>query len=326
MRPLKAKITPLLQIYCDLFTEKRVKVFVKPEYLNHSEIQGNKYYKLKNNFDYLANHHYNSILTFGGAYSNHIASTAAAAQSANIPSIGIIRGSELRESPESWSHTLKQAQKNGMQLEFVDRQTYKLRNNPSYLSGLQKCYPDSYIIPEGGSNHLGLIGFEELMQQINQESLDWTHLYTAVGTGATLAGLIGFAHSGQSAKTTKPVSPKQIIGIPALKQGEYLTPQIEEWIDYIEDYKSQDLTHHNPAKKTPPKWRLLTQYHHGGYGKQSKELLDFKVYFETHFDIPLDPVYTSKAFYGFFDQLKQDQIKPESTIILLHTGGLQGNT
>lgn len=291
------KTTPLTQLICPLFESHQVTVYIKRDELNHPLIQGNKWHKLRLNVQEALRLHKTTLLTFGGAYSNHIAATAVAAQEAGLNSIGIIRGDELARQPEKWSETLKQATKNGMALQFVTRTEY--RNKSEMITALQIRFPEAYILPEGGSNALAVEGFKPLMEQIERQCPDWTHLFSAVGTGATLAGLIKYA----------PLKNRTIFGVPVLKQGDYLQPQIHEWI----------------KEKNTNDWQLLTEYHCGGYGKTPAYLLDQKLQFEDEFGIQLDPVYTAKMVYAFYQQLKHHKISAGSTIVLLHTGGLQGN-
>lgn len=292
--------TPLMAISDPLFDRYRVKVWVKRDDLNHPHIQGNKWHKLKFNLDAAKLQRKTTLLTFGGAYSNHIAATAYAAKEAGLKSIGLIRGEELAASPHTWSHTLKQAVDNGMALEFLTRQVYRLRDDPDFLLDLQQRYPDAYLLPEGGSNELAIQGFESLMTEIEQQCPQWDTLFTPVGTGATFAGLVRYALARANRK---------INGVAVLKQADYLLPSIRKWIGI------------------PPAvaWQMLTDYHAGGYGKITPELQQLKQRFEAQFSIPLDPVYSIKMVAAFYDQLQRGEIPPHSKVILLHTGGLQGN-
>ncbi len=294
-------ITPLTKLKNPLFETHNICVYMKREELNHPQIQGNKWHKLKLNLVAAQAQQKTTLLTFGGAYSNHIAATAVAAQESGFKSIGIIRGEELAKHPETWSHTLKQAAQHGMQLQFITRTAYRQKSTPNTLKTLQSTYPNTYILPEGGSNSLAVQGFEPLMQQLEIQCPNWTHLLSAVGTGATLAGLIKYAPFHDD-------NPRTILGFPALKQGEYLKPHIQKWI----------------GETSAHSWQLLTEYHCGGYAKTSEPLLQQMQVFEQTFNIALDPIYTAKMVYGFYDQLKQGRFKPGSKVILLHTGGLQG--
>ena len=302
------KKTPLIKLTDPLFEAHKITVYMKREELNHPHIQGNKWHKLTFNLQAATEQHKTTLLTFGGAYSNHIAATAVAAQELGFKSIGIIRGEELARYPEKWSHTLQQAAQHGMTFQFITRTAYRQKSTPSVLKQLQSDYPEAYIIPEGGSNALAVKGFEPLMQHIETQCPNWTHLLSAVGTGSTLAGLIKYAPFKDYNSKETHSNLRTILGIPVLKQGDYLKPQIQTWLG------------ETPAHP----WKLLTDYHCGGYAKTSEPLLRRMQAFEQTFDIPLDPVYTAKMVYAFYDQLKQGTFKPGSKVILLHTGGLQG--
>lgn len=293
--------TPLMAISDPLFDDYQVKVWVKRDDLNHPHIQGNKWHKLKFNLEAAKQQDKNCLITFGGAYSNHIAATAYAAKEAGLRSIGLIRGEELATSPHNWSHTLKQAAENGMALEFLSRRSYQLKDDPDFILDLQQRYPDAYILPEGGSNELAVQGFQSVMAEIELQCPHWNTLFTPVGTGGTLAGLVRYA---------TPRANRQINGVAVLKQADYLLPSIRKWI--------------GPDRFVD--WQLLTDYHAGGYGKFPSELQQLKQQFETQFSIPLDPVYSAKMMAAFYDQLQQGKIAPHSKVILLHTGGLQGNS
>lgn len=299
--PKQSTATPLTQLHDPLFDALDIEVWVKRDDLNHPQIQGNKWHKLKYNLHAAQQMHKTGLLTFGGAYSNHLAATAYAAHEAGLCSIGLIRGEELANAPERWSPTLQTAAQNGMQLQFLSRQAYRQRHQADFLTQLQQKHPHYYLLPEGGSNALAVAGFEGLMQELQRQCPQWTHLYTAVGTGATLAGLVKFAN---------PLRGRQIRGVAVLRQAETLLPDIQRWID----------------QSDPVKWTLLTQYHHGGYAKSSPELHAFQTAFETRFGIPLDPVYTLKMVHAFYHQLHTGGIAKGAKVVLLHTGGLQGRT
>ena len=331
LTPMKAHkkhcCSPLTPLYSDLYSKFGVEVWMKRDDLNHPTIQGNKWHKLKYNLEQAQKLGKSTLITFGGAFSNHIAATAAAANSYGLKSIGIIRGQELAQNPQKWSHTLKTAQQNGMQLEFIDRQTYRNKDSQNYLDALQSQYPNSYILPEGGTNGLAILGFDELMQDIQQQCPNWTHLFCPVGTGGTFTGLSYFAN--QMAQTNKT---QKVIGVAVLKQAEYLIPQIENWLANLWlaslDIEKPDFDNNIKPALHPDlnqkNWQLLSQYHDGGYAKKSKTGEKFQQEFEEEFGILLDPVYTSKMLFAFYDQLKKQNIPRGSKVILLHTGGLQG--
>ncbi|WP_234968871.1 1-aminocyclopropane-1-carboxylate deaminase/D-cysteine desulfhydrase [Thiomicrospira sp. ALE5] len=297
----KPPLTPLQPVYwAGLGTYQQA--WIKRDDLNHPVIQGNKWHKLRFNIVAAQQAGCAGLLTFGGAYSNHIAATATAALAFNLKSIGIIRGDELANQQQAWSPTLNQAELQGMALHFVSRQQYRYRHDPEWLAQLHSQYPDYYFIPEGGSNDLAVSAMSDVVQQINQQCPDWTHLVCAVGTGATLAGL------------AKAAPDKQIWGIASLKQAEYLIPQIKAWI-------GQHQTN----------WRLLSQagkvaFHGGGYGKTTLEIMATQQSFEQTHKLQLEPIYTAKLIYAFDTLLQQACFPEQSRIILYHSGGLQGRT
>ena len=264
-------------------------VSLKPDYLIHPTVSGNKYRKLKYNLQKAQSENYKGILTFGGAFSNHIAATAAAGQALNIPTVGIIRGEELASKIELNS-TLNYAQSCGMQLEFVSRSVYKQKTDPAYLKTLLESFEDFYIIPEGGTNALAIKGCEEIL---TEEDHTFDTICCAVGTGGTIGGLIN-----SSLPTQK------IIGFPALKGG-FLNEDICKFA-------------------TQSNWELWEAYHFGGYAKVDSKLITFMNHFKTTFKIPLDPVYTAKMMYGIFDAIHTGEIPKDAKVLAIHTGGLQG--
>ena len=264
-------------------------VSLKPDYLIHSTVSGNKYRKLKYNLQKAQSENYKGILTFGGAFSNHIAATAAAGQALNIPTVGVIRGEELASKIELNS-TLKYAKSCGMHLEYVSRSDYKQKNDAAYLKLLLENFKNFYVIPEGGTNALAIKGCQEIL---SQEDLSFDIICCAVGTGGTIAGLIN-----SSLPTQK------IIGFPALKGG-FLNEDICKFA-------------------TQSNWELWEAYHFGGYAKVDSKLITFMNHFKTTYKIPLDPVYTAKMMYGIFDAIQTGKIPKNAKVLAIHTGGLQG--
>lgn len=264
-------------------------VSLKPDYLIHSTVSGNKYRKLKYNLQKAQSENYKGILTFGGAFSNHIAATAAAGQALNIPTVGVIRGEELASKIELNS-TLKYAKSCGMHLEYVSRSDYKQKNDAAYLKLLLENFKNFYVIPEGGTNALAIKGCQEIL---SQEDLSFDIICCAVGTGGTIAGLIN-----SSLPTQK------IIGFPALKGG-FLNEDICKFA-------------------TQSNWELWEAYHFGGYAKVDSKLITFMNDFKTTYKIPLEPVYTAKMMYGIFDAIQTGKIPKNAKVLAIHTGGLQG--
>jgi len=264
-------------------------VSLKPDYLIHPTVSGNKYRKLKYNLEKVRSEHHKGILTFGGAFSNHIAATAAAGQALNIPTVGIIRGEELASKAEL-NATLSYAKSCGMHLEFVTRSVYKEKTDSEYLNSLLELFKNFYILPEGGSNGLAVKGCEEILTQKDQA---FDIICCAVGTGGTIAGLINASLPSQ-----------KIIGFPVLKGG-FLNEDICKFA-------------------TQSNWELWDTYHFGGYAKLDSKLITFMNHFKATYNIPLDPVYTAKMMYGIFDAIQTGRIPKEAKILAIHTGGLQG--
>lgn len=256
--------------------------------LLHPEVSGNKWFKLRYNLEEALAEGKKRILTFGGAYSNHIAATAAACQLAGIACTGIIRG----EQPTVLSHTLHEASLKGMELHFISREAYRLKDETDWNA----LYPDAYVVPEGGNNILGAKGCEEILSLVTDPS--FTHIACAVGTGTTLAGLINSA-----------ALQREVRGYVVLKGAAYLEQQIQALL----------------APPPLPHWQLVHQHHGGGYAKVTPALTEFirQFYEETH--IPLDIVYTGKLLMGFRQDVLDGMYPEGSHVLLIHTGGLQGN-
>lgn len=264
------------------------RISIKRLDLIHPQISGNKFFKLKYNLLAARQQGFEKVLTFGGAYSNHIAATAFAAHQFGFQSLGMIRGEELAQRP--FNPTLATAQQFGMQLEFISRNAYRQKDQPDFLQRLQQQYPDFYLIPEGGTNALAVQGCREIL---TAEDAQFDLICCAVGTGGTLAGLIEASQQHQ-----------QLLGFSALK-GDFLTHEVAQ------------LT-------TKRNWRILEDYCCGGYAKTTPELIQFIQAFEQRYYIPLEQVYTGKMLRGIFDLIDQDKIGPDQKILLIHTGGLQG--
>lgn len=286
---LKYSETPVFELKTEITERFGVKLLVKREDLNHSEISGNKWWKLKYNLEEALRQGKKTLLTFGGAYSNHIYATAAAASELGMKSIGIIRGEETFPL----NPTLSFAQKKGMQLEYISREDYRNKTNQDFINNLTSRFGDFYLIPEGGTNELAIKGCTEFGKKLANE-IRFDYLCLSVGTGGTIAGLI----EGLNEE-------KKIIGIPVLKGATFLE---EEIIAYT-------------SKKG---WELKYDYHFGGYAKTTNDLLAFKDDFENKYQIPTDRIYTAKLMYAIFDMLNKNFFREGSTIMILHTGGLQG--
>ncbi|MGG5599929.1 1-aminocyclopropane-1-carboxylate deaminase/D-cysteine desulfhydrase [Myroides sp. C8-3] len=266
-----------------------VELFIRREDLLHPEISGNKFRKLKYNIQAALASDCQQLLTFGGAYSNHIAATAAAGRLFGIKTIGVIRGEEI-ERIYLDNPTLKKASADGMRFKFVTRTAYRTKESQSFLADLKREFGDFYLVPEGGTNSEAVRGTQEILQEGDQQ---YTHICCAVGTGGTIAGIINRSWSHQ-----------KVMGFPALK-GDFLTEAIAQ-------YAQQD------------NWSLVSAYHFGGYAKYNADLLHFISEFERNTGILLDPIYTGKLLFGIFDLIERKQFAKNSKILAIHTGGLQG--
>lgn len=292
------------QINSEIAHSAGVELFVLRLDCMHPLVNGNKWFKLKYNLLEAKQHNLTTLLTFGGAYSNHIFATAAAANLLGFRSIGVIRGEERLPLNPTLSFALQQ----GMQLVYLDRQTYRQRHTQELQDELRQRFGDVFIIPEGGSNLNGVRGCMEIVN--HAESLEiFDTICLACGTGTTLAGIALSLNPGQ-----------RVIGFPVLKNGEFLAEEIDS---LITNYLASDLPVLNT---TPASWELMCDYHFGGYAKVNDELLSFRKQFEATHDIPLDYVYTAKMFYGVLDLIQQGFFtQGDNRLLLIHTGGLQGN-
>jgi 1-aminocyclopropane-1-carboxylate deaminase len=291
---MKKIISPIQEIKDEITTRTGVRLFMKREDLNHPTIQGNKYWKLLYNIEEAKRLQKQTLITFGGAFSNHIYATAAAGKASNLHTIGIIRGEHI----EPLNHTLATAEAYGMQLHFISRTDYRKKNEDSFIQDLNIQFPNSYIIPEGGTNSLAIKGCEALAQEIqNQGSFDAICL--SVGTGGTITGLIAGYHTEQ-----------KIIGFSSLK-GDFLKKEVDQ---LLLTYDSNQYTH----------FTINNNYHFGGYAKHKPSLITFINEFNQKHNIPLEPIYTGKMMYGIYDLIQNGAFSTNSRILAIHTGGLQG--
>jgi len=276
-----------------LFEKHQLIVSIKRDDNIHPIISGNKWRKLKFNLHFAKANNYAGIISFGGSFSNHIHALAFACQQQKLKSIGIIRGESAYES----NYTLSMAQQWGMKLSFVDRKTYRLRDDANYLNDLQRKYPDYLIVPEGGSNKLALAGVGEVITELNQQC-EFDTLLTPVGSGGTLAGLI------QADKNQH-----KLLGISVLKEDGYLAEQV---IDLLGNGSHFD------------NWKILSEFHRGGYAKFNKEDEQRITNFNLQTGYVFEPVYSGKMILAFLDLIERNYFSKGERIVLLHTGGLQG--
>jgi len=273
---------------------KNYQLFIKREDQIHPLVSGNKFRKLKYNLKEALDQKKTTLLTFGGAFSNHILATAIAGKSTGFKTIGIIRGDELGvdlEKTFASNSTLRNASKHGMQFDFVSRETYRNKTSIEFTEILQKKYGDFYCIPEGGTNSLAVKGCEEIL---TKEDSQFDYICSCVGTGGTISGIINNAKNHQ-----------KVLGFPVLK-GDFLENEILKY-----------------AKKQE-NWELNNDYHFGGYGKYSDELIHFINRFKSQTDIPLDPIYTGKMMFGVLDMINKKRFPNGSKILIIHSGGIQG--
>nr|WP_315159869.1 pyridoxal-phosphate dependent enzyme [uncultured Flavobacterium sp.] len=268
---------------------KGITLEIKREDLLHPFVSGNKFRKLKYNVLQAKAENQSVLLTFGGAFSNHIAAVAYAGKEQGFKTIGVIRGDELRDKI-SENPTLSFAQECGMRFEFVTREAYRHKTEIAFIEQLQVKFGSFYLVPEGGTNDLAVKGCEEILTELDA---DFDFVCSAVGTGGTISGLINSALPHQ-----------KVLGFPALK-GDFLQDEIRNFVQN-------------------KNWELITDYHFGGYGKVTTEFIEWINWFYAQTGIPLDPIYTGKMVFGVMDLIQRNYFPPNSKILMIHTGGLQG--
>ncbi len=287
--------SPLQKLEDELFHEKGIELYIKRDDLIHPHVQGNKWRKLKYNLQQARNNKQHTLLTFGGAYSNHIYATAAAARQFGFKAIGMIRG----EEPAVKSATLQFAAEQGMELHYMSRETYRQKEDTTIIEILRMQMGEFYYVPEGGTNVFALQGVAEIISEIE---IDFDYICTACGTGGTLAGLV----AGLKGE-------KQVLGFSSLKGEDRLSGKVHELVEEYAGERFGDFS-------------INFDYHFGGYAKVKPELIQFIKDFHRNHAIRLEPVYTGKLFYGLFDLIQRDYFPKDAKIIALHTGGLQGLT
>ena len=278
----------------ELLSANGIDLWIKRDDLLHPDVSGNKWRKLKYNLIEAENLEHDTLLTFGGAFSNHIAAVAAAGSLFNFKTIGLIRGEKQKEL----NPTLQFATEKGMQLYYINRNDYRKKNDPDFIKSFEKDFGRFYYLPEGGTNQLAVKGCSEIISEINQQlKQSPDYICAPCGTGGTLAGLISKAN------------PKsKVIGFSTLK-GDFLEKEINDLLNRFTPNYSKN-------------WTLNTDYHFGGYAKWTEELISFIN--QMHPTIILDPVYTGKMFFGIFDLIEKGFFEKGCTIVAIHTGGLQG--
>lgn len=277
------------KIPLDVFTISNCSLSIKREDQLHSHISGNKFRKLKYNLLQAQNDQFDRLLTFGGAFSNHIAAVASAGKEFGFKTVGVIRGEELKNKVDL-NPTLSFANDCGMQLHFISRKEYRLKRDLNSIKKLQELFGNCYIIPEGGTNDLAIKGCKEILTKTDSE---FDYICTSVGTGGTIAGLVESSKAHQT-----------IIGFSALK-GNFQISEVKKFT----------------SKKN---FKIIDDYCFGGYAKIDIQLIRFINEFKDKTQIQLDPIYTGKMMFGIMDLLKNKKLKENSRILAIHTGGLQG--
>jgi 1-aminocyclopropane-1-carboxylate deaminase len=281
--------SPVSELYDDRLIAPGVRVVLKRDDLTHPELPGNKWRKLKYNLAAAHDQGHDTLLTFGGAYSNHIRATAAAGHYGSFRTIGVIRGEEHLPLNPSLSYAVDR----GMRLTYLNRTTYRAKASKEVIESLHHEFGDFYLLPEGGSNREAVIGCAELPAELEAP---FDVLFCAVGTGGTLAGIAVGLSSNQRA-----------VGIPVIRGGEYLEQEIVNLQTLAVGGRSGN-------------WSLDCNYHFGGYAKRTTELDHFINDFEARHDLRLDRVYVAKMMYALFDQIERGTFTPGTTIVALITG------
>jgi 1-aminocyclopropane-1-carboxylate deaminase len=291
--------SPLQALPIPWLADRNIELYIKrddllclPAYPGDLSFSGNKWHKLKYNLFNARQWQLHTLLTFGGPYSNHLAATASAGVLFDFKTIGIVRGERI----EPLNPTLEHCLRCGMELQFWERSRYRQKNEEEWMAELGALYPRAAIIPEGGSNYLGVLGAEQISKEIQAQCPTANIIAAACGTGGTLAGMVRSAQS-----------PCEVWGFPVLK-GNFMAQEVEKLL------KGQGKTF----------WRIIEGYHFGGYGKWNQQLLDFIRQMQQDYALPLEPIYTAKLLYGVLDFLSKNEVPEGSKVVVLHSGGLQG--
>ena len=292
LSPLKLP-SPVQQLHSEFLQQHQIELYIKRDDLIHPVISGNKWRKLKYNLKQARQDQHSTLLTFGGAYSNHIHATAAAGRYFGFNTIGIIRG----EPYSPLNPTLQDATDWGMQLDYVSRADYRQKTSAEFIHRLRQKFGDFYLIPEGGNNDLAVTGVSEIIEELDE---DYDMICIDCGTGATMAGIIAGLRQ-----------PCHVLGFAVLKGADFLINDIRQRLQ-----SCRSTSAHN--------WTVNLDYHFGGFAKTRPELFEFIDRFQQEYHIPLEPIYSGKMLYGVFDLIKKGQLKTGSRVLVIHSGGLQG--
>ncbi len=290
---MKLNQVPIEPFNHPLLSQHDVSVHVKRDDLLHSVVSGNKLYKLMLNLEQFKREDKKTLITFGGAYSNHLHATAFMGKSLGIKTVAIVRGEQLIPL----NPTLKDCTDWGMTLEPVSRGLYRQKQQAAEIQAIIDKYPCPYVVPEGGANRLGVLGAAKMLDGVEQDNLDV--VVVACGTGVTMAGIVSAC-----------APHVKVIGMPALKAENWMADEVQGWLNTI------GCGNRN--------WALQCRYHFGGYGKTKPELLAFMHEMEVRYNLMLDPIYTGKAFFGLMQMIEQGEIARGSRVLFIHSGGLQG--
>lgn len=294
------RVTPLEQVEHPLFRRHGVELYIKREDLIHPQISGNKWYKLKHNLRYAREQGFTRLVSFGGAFSNHLHALAYSGQQYGFETIGFIRGEPI----EPLNPTLADVQQWGMHLEFLSRSDYRRRSEPEFVSQLVQAWQPCFVIPEGGANQWALAGCSDIVEGISSQLADYDYLCVPCGTGATLAGIV--------AALDKSV---QVLGFSALKGAHSLGGEIASMVaSFVGNRSAGDIA----------QWTLVDEFHGGGFAKISVELIAFIAQWQQQAGIALEPVYTGKMLMGLCELVKRGYFPAGAKIVAVHTGGMQG--
>lgn len=282
-------------------TIKGVEIHMKRDDLIHPEVSGNKWRKLKYHYEAFRESGKEVMLTFGGAFSNHISATAALGKMYGFATKALVRGEEVSSNP-----TLDFCRSCGMEIEPISRKQYDAKDDPEFLQMLEEALPNVYLVPEGGKGALGMRGCLDIMDEVDEK---FDQVCVAGGTATTMAGMMSSGYETQYHL------------YPALKGGEFLRKAIQQHlVDFGQQFSTQGLG------KISARSSLFLQndYHFGGYGKVQPELIQFMNDFYRKYEIPFDPIYTGKVMYGIWDRIETGKVEAGTKVLAIHTGGLQG--
>ena len=281
--------SPLTEVVDDRLARRGVRLLVKRDDLIHPDLPGNKWRKLKYNLAAARERDCRTLLTFGGAYSNHIRAVAAAGAYFGFGTVGVIRGEEHRPLNPSLAYAVRQ----GMRLTYLDRSSYRHKQAPELLARLRSEFGEHYLLPEGGSNELAVRGCAEIPAEI-AEPFDL--ICVPVGTGGTLAGVAAGLGPGRSA-----------IGFSVLKGGQFLVAEVER-------------LQRRALGSVTGNWRIECDFHFGGYARSSGELDAFIADFAARHGLTLDRIYPAKMMYGIFALAAAGAIPSGATVVAVLTG------